>query len=239
MAGWLMMELPQTEDLSLSPQLSPTHLVVFGRPGSGKTSLAEQLGEDEGYVLIRTGEMLRAAVRRRDSLGARVEQYVTSGKLVPDDVIFELLEQSLKEPGTARLLFDGFPRTLGQVTLLEQFEQKLNFTIDGFLEIAISRAEAIARMIGRRVCPVCGTPYHIVRKPPKIAETCDHDGARLVSRPDDALDVVEVRQTFYDEHAAPVVEHYRVHAPDRFFRVNGEQSFDAVYAETRRVLGFS
>src|SRR5437899_2181696 len=73
----------------VNPKLPPDHLVVFGRPGSGKTSLAERLGEDEGYQLVRTGELLRAAVRRRDFLGQRVEKHLASGNLVPDRLIFE------------------------------------------------------------------------------------------------------------------------------------------------------
>jgi adenylate kinase len=59
-------------------------MVVFGRPGSGKSSLAERLGADHGYTLVRTGELLRAAVRRRDYLGERVEAHLAGGNLVPD-----------------------------------------------------------------------------------------------------------------------------------------------------------
>ena len=214
----------------------PTHLVIFGRPGSGKSTLAERLGGEYGYKLIRTGELLRAAIRRGDFLGKRVEVHLASGNLVPDPLIFELLEQSLDAPGTDRLLFDGFPRTMGQVPLLEQFEEKLGFAIDCYLEIAVSRAEAVARMTGRRVCPVCGTTYHLMARPPRVPETCDLDGARLESRKDDAPEVVEVRQQVYDEHATPILEYYRAHAPDRFVVVNGEQNSEGVYAETVRLL---
>ncbi len=214
----------------------PTHLVFFGRPGSGKSSLAEKLGEDYGYKLIRTGELLRTAIRRQDHLGKRVEVHLAKGDLVPDRLIFELLEQSLEAPGTEKLLFDGFPRTLGQVDLLEKFEQKLGFQIEGYVEVVVSRNEAVARMTGRRVCPVCGATYHVKNKPPKVAETCDLDGNRLVGRRDDVDEVIELRQDLYDKETAPVAGHYHAQVPERFHRVNGEQPFDAVYAETCRAL---
>jgi adenylate kinase len=225
--------------VSATVSFPPRHLVAFGRPGSGKSSLAERLGKDYGYTLVRTGELLREAVRRGDSLGKRVEATLASGNLVPDELIVELLEADLKAPGDRRLLFDGFPRTMGQVAILEGFEKTLGFGIDGYLEIALTREAAEARMTGRRVCPQCGATYHLQAKPPIVPDHCDNDGATLVRRPDDAIEVVARRQQVYDDHAGPILAHLRATVPDRIYVVDGNQGPDAVYAETLAVLGLA
>ena len=214
----------------------PTHLVVFGRPGSGKSTLAERLAADHGYTLVRTGELLRAAVRRDDFLGRRVDVHLRSGNLVPDALIFELLEASLGEPGTTKLLFDGFPRTMGQVPLLERFEAQLHFAIGCYLDIEVPRAEAVVRMTGRRVCPACGTTYHLRFKPPKVTGQCDLDGTPLEARKDDRPEVVEVRQAVYEEHAGPILAYYRGHHAGLFVRVDGDQPFGGVYADACRAM---
>ena len=202
----------------------PLHVVIFGRPGSGKSSVAERLGANRGFSLVRTGELLRAAVRRGDGLGSKVDALLAAGRLVPDAMALEVLVRDLSALRHDRLLFDGFPRTLGQVPQLEHLEREVGFGIEAYIEIAVTADEALARMGGRRVCPTCGATYHLRTKPPARDELCDRDQTPLVRRADDAADVLRVRQDVYDTHTGPVIEHYRTTAPDRFIRIDGEQT---------------
>ena len=221
----------------MTPVPKPQHVVLFGRPGSGKSSIAERLSQDHGFFLVRTGELLREAVRRGDALGKQVEATLKTGQLVSDAMIADLLRQSLQAPKERLLLFDGFPRTLGQTGMLAEFEKALDFKVDCYLDIAVSHEAAVARMSGRRVCPTCGATYHLMNHPPKVANVCDVDGAKLEQRRDDSVEVIEVRQRIYEENAGPILAFYRAHHPDLFRVVDGEQSFDEVYAETCRTLG--
>ena len=169
--------------------------------------------------------------------GLTVESLLTAGRLVPDQLAYEVLARDISALRHDRLLFDGFPRTIGQVPLLDRLERRLGFAIEHYVEIHVSVDEALARMGGRRVCPICGATYHLRNNPPKVADRCDHDGATLVRRADDAPEVLRVRQDVYDEQTGPVVEHYRRTAPERSIRIDGEQAFEGVYRDLERGLG--
>lgn len=215
------------------------HLVVFGRPGSGKSTLADRLAAEVGYRVVRTGEMLREAVRRGEPLGKRVASLLAAGELVPDPLIYEVLEDSRFEPDHERLLFDGFPRTVGQIPDLDRLEDRFGFQVGLYVEIAVSVEEAMSRMTGRLVCTQCGKTYHVTGRPPRRDGLCDDDGTKLTRRSDDTPEVVANRQRLYADSTEPVVAFYKATYPSRFVAVNGEQPFDSVYADLRRAVGLS
>src|SRR5439155_23381932 len=96
-------------------------LILLGPPGSGKGTQAKLLSERLGLAHIGTGDILREAVRLGTPFGQKAEPYVVSGKLVPDDLVNELVaDRFRREDRPERFVMDGYPRTLAQAASFDQ-----------------------------------------------------------------------------------------------------------------------
>jgi adenylate kinase len=93
----------------------------------------------------------------------------------------------------------------------------------------------VARVTGRSVCPICGTPYHDVSDPPREPGLCDKDGTALVRRDDDRPEVFRARLEKQVPPMLEVVEHYR--AAGLLAEVDGRQPIEAVSQAILEALG--
>lgn len=181
-------------------------LVLFGSPGSGKGTQAKLLQECLEVPHVSTGDMLRA---NASEVGTAVMAKMQSGALVSDDLVNRMVEERLSQPDAGRgFILDGYPRTRAQADhLVHWFEDR------GIRELVIHLAVdyniIIARLTGRRQCPVCETLYNINSKPPRVDELCDLDGQKLVIREDDRESVIRERLDAYERQTRPVLEFFR------------------------------
>ena len=71
--------------------MSELNLILLGPPGAGKGTQAERLEEDFHLPYVATGNMLREAVANGSDLGKKAGEYMKAGKLVPDELIIDLI----------------------------------------------------------------------------------------------------------------------------------------------------
>ena len=212
-------------------------LLLMGAVGAGKGTQAEILARDLGLVHLASGNLFRQALRDGTPLGERAREFMERGDLVPDEITISMFMEHLNGPEARRgAVLDGFPRTVTQAEALDATLAAQGEAIAGVVSIRAPIEELVARVSGRSVCPVCGTPYHDRYHPPRRPGICDREGAELKRRDDDRPEVVRARIEKQIPPMLEVIEHYRnagvVH------EIDGVQPIEAVTADLRRALGF-
>jgi adenylate kinase len=210
-------------------------IVLVGAPGAGKGTQADLLAEKSGFRKLSTGDALRKHVKAGTAVGKQAEAIMAKGELVSDDVLLAILEVELGTDAKETVILDGYPRNLAQAKTLSKIEAKN--PVKACVHLDVDRKDLITRLSGRRVCGSCGTSFHVVSAPSKVAGICDKCGSKLVQRPDDEEKSISVRLDVYDKNTQPVLDYYR----DRglYKRISGLGSPGAIFKEIIGVLGAS
>jgi adenylate kinase len=184
-------------------------LLLVGPVGAGKGTQAAALSSELGLVQLASGNLFRQALRDGTPLGEQARAYMERGDLVPDDITIEMFIHELSQPAAARgAILDGFPRTVAQARALDATLAERGEQIERVISIEVPLEELVARVAGRRVCPVCGTPYHVDSDPPRVPGHCDKDGAELQQRDDDRPEVVRARLEKQIKPMLEVLDYY-------------------------------
>ena len=184
-------------------------LVLVGPVGAGKGTQAAALSRELGLLHLASGELFREALRDGNELGERARSYMTRGDLVPDGITIEMFMAELARPAArAGAILDGFPRTVAQAQALDATLAAQGEGIEKVISLEVPIEEVVARAAGRRVCPTCGTPYHLSGDPPRVPGICDKDATPLVQRDDDRPEVVRARLAKQVPPMLEVLAHY-------------------------------
>ncbi len=209
-------------------------IVLLGSPGAGKGTQAKRIAVRYNIPQISTGDLLRDNVQRSTELGAVAKDVMARGELVSDNLVCDMVRDRLRRPDCVRgFILDGFPRTPAQAGWLDAFLDREFFDNSRagdnppiVILIDVDYNLLLSRLTGRRTCPTCGRIYNVHLQPPRVAETCDLDGSKLVTREDDSDEVIRERLTAYEQQTRPVAEYYR--RTGRLVVVDGSLPVDQV-----------
>ncbi len=208
-------------------------VVLLGPPGAGQGPQAKEMAARYGIPQISTGHILPHHRDRGTELGKRAQAIMERGELVPDQLLFDVVACRLVQADCCRgFILDGFPRTTPQAEWLDSWLAKNLAQGTPALVVvrfAVAYNELLRRLSGRRSCPACGRIFNVYFQPPRVADACDVDGTKLVTRKDDAEAVVAERLKTYERQTLPLVEYYRQRG--RLREIDGDRAVGQVMAD--------
>jgi adenylate kinase len=208
-------------------------LVVLGKQGAGKGTQCVRLSHHYVIPHIATGDMLRAAVKSRTSLGQEAQRYMDAGELIPDEVVLKMVDLRLDQDDTKGrgFVLDGFPRTVVQAEALHKLLEPIE--LDVVVDLEVPTELVLQRLASRRVCADCGANYS-VKVPPRVDWICDVCGGEVVQRQDDTEAAIKRRLDLYEAQTAPLISWYA--EKDKLEAVAGEGTPDEVTDRLLRVI---
>ena len=184
------------------------NVIIFGAPGSGKGTQSDLIISKYGLFHISTGDILRQEIKKKTELGAIAEEYIKTGKLVPDELIIKILAGVLDaNPGAKGYIFDGFPRTIAQGDALDNLLREKNTSIIAVLNLMVDEEELLTRLIKR---------------------------GEESGRTDDTPEVIKNRLEVYRNQTEPLKEYYK--KKGKLFNIKGKKSIEDVFEQISDVL---
>ena len=184
------------------------NIALFGPPGAGKGTQSEFLIHKYNLFYISTGDLLRKELAAETKLGLQAKDIIAQGGLVPDEIIVQIIEKTIKTNSDANgFLFDGFPRTYIQAYILEGLMIKLNSNLDVLISIEVSEEESVKRLLNR---------------------------AKTSGRSDDNEAVIRNRLKEYHEKTLPVLNFYK--EKGNYTAINGMQPVEKVTEDIDKII---
>lgn len=194
----------------------------MGAPGAGKGTHAKDISRDFNIPHISTGDILREEVSRGTELGKTAKSYMDEGKLLPDDIIIDIIQGRLQEDDCKNgYLFDGFPRTLAQAEMLDTISR-----IESVIYLKCDDEILIKRLTGRRIAED-GRIYNIYFDPPP-------EGTKTYQRDDDNEETIRERLRIFYDTFTPIMEFYK--KKNIFHEIRGDEDRKVVYNNILSIL---
>ena len=212
------------------------NIIFIAPPAAGKGTLSDKLVEKYNYRHLSTGDLLRAEIKKENDLGKKIEEIISRGELVSDEIITELLKNELKSID-GKFILDGYPRNIAQAETLKGIFSELG--IEDYITIYLDIEEdyAMKRALGRVICGGCGASYNTYFENfmPKNEGICDKCGSELKHRSDDTEETFKKRFSTYVDVTSPVLDYYKELGKLEVIDANVESS--EVFKIVERILG--
>lgn len=205
--------------------------VIMGVQGCGKGTQAKLLSERMNLVHISVGDIFRWNIQSHTKLAARVKRSVSEGKLVPDEIVEQIVHQRMADHDwNFGFVLDGFPRNHRQAEFFLE-----TYDIDAVINLTVPDDVVMQRVLSRRLCANCGLDYNLIHHRPAVPDRCDVCGGELVTRDDDSAEAIRKRLTDFHTQTRPVLDLFA--RKELIVTVDGTHPIDDVHQDIMVALG--
>ena len=177
------------------------NIVLLGPPASGKGTCSKYLSEKYNFIHISMGDLLRNYAKSQSPLAEMVNQTISQGKILKEEITAEILYDYLKKENIFdNILFDGYPRGMKSVDLMQKF-----IKVDKVIVLKAEFETIKARILNRMICSNCGKVFSSLDYK---ESSCDRCNAPLMKRSDDNIESLTTRMKEYESITMPVINHY-------------------------------
>ena len=212
------------------------NVILFGPPGAGKGTQADNIARVFNLHKVSTGDLLRDEIKNKTELGKKIKSIVDKGLFVPDVVINNLIINHLSDKKFHnRLIFDGYPRNLNQAKNLDLLIKKHDQKISYVFSLNVDKELLIKRILGRQTCTNCGSIFNEYFRPSTNKNhTC---GTKfLVKRSEDNEKTILYRFQAYLDKTLPILDFYK--KLNLLHQINGRPEIDQIFKEICAIMGF-
>ncbi|MGF1669355.1 MAG: adenylate kinase [Balneolaceae bacterium] len=156
-------------------------LILFGPPGAGKGTQASLISDYYNIPHLSTGNIFRSAIKNETPLGKKVKSILDEGKLVPDQVVVDLVADEIKKPEYNHgYILDGFPRTVEQALSFDEILSETGQSVNSLISLTVPKNELVKRILSRGE-----------------------------GRSDDTEEKIKTRLNVYERETKPVMDYYK------------------------------
>lgn len=185
-------------------------IIFIAPPAAGKGTQSMLICDKYNLTHISTGDLLREEIQSGNEFGKQIQEIMTTGSLVSDDIILELLTKKLSNIQNGYVL-DGFPRNVNQAKKYDEMLNNNNQKLSYVIYLNLDKEIAKKRIIGRISCPTCGNVYNsiIEENKPQVNNICNNCQTTLIKREDDNEEIFEKRYDTYLKETEPLINYYK------------------------------